>query len=122
MNADTHLEPNSSDPAARPKSGEIDAVTARHLKLMRQEAIFTDGALPACWKALAAALWGVSARCEPCARFYVQKAQKLGATRAEIAEMLAIASVMGGCVGETWAAKAGAAVREDSPESDCCET
>ena len=111
---------------AVPDGGEMVFVanggTARHLKFMRQEAIFSDGVLPARLKALAAALWSVSARCEPCIRFYMQKARELGATREEIGEMLAVASAMGGCVGETWAVKAYSAVRDNLPEAACCET
>lgn len=92
-----------------------------HLQDMRREAIFTDGAVPARLKALAAVLWSVSARCEPCLTFYIQKARELGATDAEVGEFLAIASVMGGCVGEMWALKAFHAA---TPPSDaapgCC--
>lgn len=117
MNADLDTDSGKRGPAAHSESGDVGAVAARHLKLMRQAAIFSDGALPARWKAMAAALWSVSARCESCACFYVHKAQELGATRAEIDEMLAIASVMGGCVGETWAAKASAAVRDGVSET-----
>lgn len=96
--------------------------TARHLKFMRQEALFTDGVLPARLKTLAAALWSVSARCEPCIRFYMQKARELGATREEIGEMLAVASTMGGCVGETWAVKAFSTATADTRDAACCET
>lgn len=108
--------------AAHREFAEVSHSTARHLKFMRQEALFTDGALPARLKTLAAALWSVSARCEPCIHFYMQKARELGATREEIGEMLAIASTMGGCVGETWAAKAFSTVRADMQDAACCET
>ena len=97
-----------------------DARLARHLKVMRQEAIFSDGVLPARIKALAAALWSVSARCEPCIEAYMRKARELGATPEETGEMLAIASAMGGCVGETWANKALTAGR-DLQADRCCE-
>jgi len=94
---------------------------ARHLKVMRQEAIFTDGVLPARIKALAAALWSVSVRCEPCIEAYMSKAWEFGATPEETEEMLAIASAMGGCVGETWADKAMMAA--DNTQGDgCCES
>ncbi|QBR70169.1 carboxymuconolactone decarboxylase family protein [Beijerinckiaceae bacterium] len=86
--------------------GKLTKSTTRHIHAMRQEAIFTDGVLPARFKALAAMLWAISARCEPCAKFYVQQAVKLGATEAELGEILAVASAMGGCVGEMWALKA----------------
>ena len=122
MNTVARSETQDPGLAAHREFGEISHGTARHLKVMRQEAIFSDGVLPARLKALAAALWSVSARCEPCIRFYIQKAHELGATREEIGEMLAIASTMGGCVGETWAVKAWSAVRDNLPEAACCET
>lgn len=86
--------------------GRITQGTARHIGEMRQAAVFSEGAVPARLKALAAMLWAVSARCEPCFQYYVQQAHRLGATKAELGEFLAIASTMGGCVGEMWALKA----------------
>jgi AhpD family alkylhydroperoxidase len=80
--------------------GKVTKGTVRHINQMRQDAIFADGAVPARYKALAATLWAVSARCEPCFKFYVQQARGLGATDAELGEFLAVASTMGGCVGE----------------------
>lgn len=122
MNTVTHSEPNNQELAAHREFAKISHGTARHLKLMRQETLFTDGVLPARVKVLAAALWSISARCEPCIRFYMMKARELGATRDEIGEVLAIASTMGGCVGETWAAKAFSVVSKNFPEAGCCET
>jgi AhpD family alkylhydroperoxidase len=80
--------------------GQITKGTTRHINQMRQDAVFAEGAVPARYKALAAVLWAVSARCEPCFKFYVQQAVRLGATQAELGEFLAVASTMGGCVGE----------------------
>lgn len=99
--------------------------TAAHIEQMRQVSLYADGALSARVKVLAALLWSVSVRCEPCVGHYARKAVELGASREELAEMLAIASAMGGCVGETWALKAFAAVREttlsdDQREEACC--
>lgn len=95
--------------------------TSSHVMRMREEAIFTDGILPAKVKALAATLWGISARCEPCLKFYILKAKKLGATETEVGEMLAVASAMGGCVGEMWALKAYQAFKEGgSTDNSCC--
>jgi AhpD family alkylhydroperoxidase len=100
---------------------KITGRTTTHIQDMRREAIFTDGAVPARLKALAAVLWSVSARCEPCLTFYVLKARELGATDAEIGEFLAIASVMGGCVGEMWALKAFHAMKPAADAgSSCC--
>lgn len=95
--------------------------TASHIQKMRQEAVFTDGVLPAKVKALAAALWGISARCEPCLKFYILKAKELGASDQEVGEFLAVASAMGGCVGEMWALKAYHALKNGSgPKEACC--
>lgn len=100
-------------------------VAASHIEQMRQAVLYTDGALDSRTKVLAALLWSVSARCEPCVAHYARKAVELGASKEELSEMLAVASVMGGCVGETWALKAFAATRtaqEDggSNEEACC--
>lgn len=102
---------------------KISQKTSSHIHAMRQEAIFTNGSVPAKLKALAAAVWGISARCEPCLKFYILKAKELGASEAEVAEFLAIASAMGGCVGEMWALKAYQAFKEDGASDDsCCKT
>jgi len=94
--------------------------TAAHINAMRQQVIFTDGALPARLKALAAALWSINARCEPCIKFYVQKSKELGANEAELGEILALASTMGGCVGEMWALKAYDAYLGTESGGACC--
>jgi len=78
---------------------------SRQIQQMRQAAIFTEGALPARHKALGAMLWSISARCEPCIVYYVQQAATLGATESELGEILAVATTMGGCVGEMWSLK-----------------
>lgn len=118
------IELNAIDPALG-MLGEFAKVTrgtAGHLQRMRHEAIFTDGAISAKMKALAAALWSISARCEPCLKFYILKAKELGATESEIGEILAVAAVMGGCVGEMWALKAfhASSTQNDTPHVSCC--
>jgi AhpD family alkylhydroperoxidase len=112
--------------------GKVTKGTVRHINQMREEAIFADGAVPARFKALAATLWAVSARCEPCIKFYVQQARGLGATEAELGEFLAVASTMGGCVGEMWALKAFKAYKDlataepaaatTKEEASCCSS
>lgn len=95
--------------------------TAAAIQKMRQDVIFSDGRVPARYKVMAAALWAVSARCEPCIRYYIREAAKLGVTEEELGEFLAIGSTMGGCVGEMWALKAFAAYREQgAAEVSCC--
>jgi AhpD family alkylhydroperoxidase len=110
--------------------GQITKGTTRHINQMRQETIFADGAVPARYKALAAMLWAVSARCEPCFKFYVQQAVRLGATKTELGEFLAVSSTMGGCVGEMWALKAFKAYKDlakgepppATEEPSCCSS
>lgn len=68
--------------------------TTAAIHKMRQDVIFTDGKVPAKYKTLAAALWSISARCEPCIRFYIQEAAKLGATEEELGEFLAVGSLL----------------------------
>jgi AhpD family alkylhydroperoxidase len=102
---------------------KVSCGTAAAIQRMRQEAIFTDGQIPARLKALAATLWAVSARCEPCIKYYVQQAARLGATEEELGEFLAVASTMGGCVGEMWALKAYAAYKQEpAGEASCCSS
>ena len=116
-------ELNDIDPALglMAEFSKISHGTSEHLGEMRA-AVFTDGVLPARIKALAAVLWGVSARCEPCLKFYVRRARELGATDAEVGEMLAIAVAMGGCVGEMWALKAfqAASGQSETEGESCC--
>ncbi len=101
--------------------GKLSHGTSQKINAMRQEAIFTDGEIPARVKALSATLWGVCARCEPCLKYYILKAKELGATEAEVTEMLSIASAMGGCVGEMWALKAYQAYKEGgTTDEGCC--
>lgn len=76
------------------------------IEKLRKQTIFTDGQVSAKYKTLGAMLWSISARCEPCIRYYIHQAVKYEATEAEIGEFLAVASTMGGCVGEMWAMKA----------------
>jgi AhpD family alkylhydroperoxidase len=110
--------------------GKLTKDTVRHINQMRQDAIIADGAVPARFKALAAMLWAVSARCEPCFKFYVEQAVRLGANQAELGEFLAVASTMGGCVGEMWALKAFQAYKDlaigepatATEEPSCCSS
>jgi AhpD family alkylhydroperoxidase len=107
--------------------GKLTKGTAKHISAMRQEVIFAEGAVPARLKALAAMVWSISARCEPCLKYYVQQAVRLGATKGELGEFLAVASTMGGCVGEMWALKAFEAYKDielgaaaPAAEPSCC--
>lgn len=60
------------------------------------QASMADGAIDAKTKELIALAIGVTQKCSGCIGFHVQALHKLGATRAEMEEMLAICVYMGG--------------------------
>lgn len=73
-----------------------------------------EGALDKKTKELIAVALSVAARCDPCVGFHTQALVKLGATRAELAETLAMAVYMGGGPSLMYAAKTSAAFDEFS--------
>ena len=60
------------------------------------KAAMAAGALDAKTKELIALAVGVAARCDGCIGFHTQALIKLGVTKAELAEMLGVAVMMGG--------------------------
>ena len=60
------------------------------------QASMADGAISAKHKELIALAIGVTQRCSGCIGFHVKALQKLGATRAELEEMLTVCTYMGG--------------------------
>lgn len=60
------------------------------------QASMAEGALSTKHKELIALAIGVTQRCSGCIGFHVKALQKLGATRAEVEEMLAVCVYMGG--------------------------
>lgn len=73
-----------------------------------------DGALDRKTKELIALSLGVAARCDGCIGFHVQALVKLGVTRAEVEEALAMAVYMGGGPSLMYSANALAAFEEFS--------
>jgi len=78
------------------------------------KAACAEGALDKKTKELIAVALSVAARCDPCVGFHTQALVKLGATRAELAETLAMAVYMGGGPSLMYAAKTSAAFDEFS--------
>ena len=103
------------------KFAKVTGKAVSHIDSLRKEAIFTTGDVPAKYKVLAACLWAIAGRCESCIKFYIMQATKLGATEKEVGEFLAIASTMGGCVGEMWALKAFKAYHDKQGTDSCCQ-
>ncbi|MEO0147038.1 MAG: carboxymuconolactone decarboxylase family protein [candidate division WOR-3 bacterium] len=62
----------------------------------------SDGAISARMKELMMVALSVALRCEPCLRVHLKRALKLGATRAEIAETLAVTLLMNGGPADVW--------------------
>ena len=73
---------------------------------MLAQASMAEGAISAKHKELIALAIGVTQRCSGCIGFHVKALQKLGATRQELDEMLAIAVYMGGGPALMYAAEA----------------
>lgn len=70
------------------------------------QAAMADGAINAKNKELIALAIGISQRCSGCIGFHVKALIKLGATRAELEEMLAVCVYMGGGPSLMYAAEA----------------
>jgi AhpD family alkylhydroperoxidase len=73
-----------------------------------------NGALDKKTKELIALALGVAARCDPCIGFHMQALVKLGVTRPELDETLAVTTYMGGGPSLMYAANAIAAFDEFS--------
>lgn len=74
-----------------------------------------DGALDKKTKELIALALAVAARCDACIGFHTQALVKLGATKAEVEEMLGMAVYMGGGPSLMYAANAISAFEEFAP-------
>lgn len=70
------------------------------------QAAMAEGAISAKHKELIALAIGITQRCAGCIGFHVKALIKLGATRAELEEMLAICAYMGGGPALMYAAEA----------------
>mgnify|MGYP000146057564 CR=1 FL=1 len=75
------------------------------------------GALDAKTKELIAMALSVAARCDPCIGFHTRSLVRLGATRQELDETLAVATYMGGGPSLMYAASAVAAFDEFAREA-----
>ena len=73
-----------------------------------------SGILDSKTKEFIALALSVAARCDPCIGFHMQTLVKLGATRQELAEVLGVATYMGGGPSLMYAASAVAAFEEFS--------
>lgn len=76
------------------------------------QAATKDGALDKKTKELVALALGVAAHCDGCIGFHSQTLHKLGATKAEVAEVLGMAVYMGGGPSLMYAADAMSAFEE----------
>ena len=89
--------------------------TTDFIKRLMPDAL-KDGALSTKVKELITLGIAVSARCDYCIVLHVKKCLEAGATKAEIAETLGVALLMGGGPALTYSAFAAAAVEQFAPE------
>lgn len=124
---ETHMsdsKQNQIDPALDSLKDfvKVSKKSASAIMKMRQEIIFSEGIFSPKMKASMALVWSISAQCEPCLKYYVLKAKELGLREEELGELLAVGSVMGGCVGEMWCLKAYHAFKHaDEMSESCCD-
>ena len=78
----------------------------------------SDGALDRKAKELIALALSVAARCDPCIGFHMQTLVKLGVTRQELDETLAVTTYMGGGPSLMYASNAIAAFEEFSASAE----
>lgn len=90
--------------------------TSKGFSALAQAAI-RDGALDKKTRELIAMALAVAARCDPCLGFHAQALVKLGCTRAEFEDMLAVCVYMGGGPSLMYAANALAAYEEFGGET-----
>ena len=101
------------------KLGELRKSTPEAMKAFNElgRAATAPGALDAKTKELIALALGVASRCDPCIGFHAKALARLGATRQEVDEMLAVVTFMGGGPSLMYAASAAAAFDEFAPAS-----
>jgi AhpD family alkylhydroperoxidase len=81
------------------------------------KASLSDGALTEKTKELIALALGVAAHCDACLGFHAKALARLGATRAEVEEALAVAVYMGGGPSLMYSANALTAFAEFAPQT-----
>jgi AhpD family alkylhydroperoxidase len=87
--------------------------------LVRQnQEVMAHGALPTRVKELIAVALSISTRCEPCLRVNVSRAREAGATPEEVAETIAVATLMEGGPACEWSKRTMAELYSDEPTGD----
>ena len=103
--------------AVSSKLSQLRSSTPEAMKAFNElgRAATAPGALDAKTKELIALALSVAVRCDPCIGFHTKALAKLGATRQELDETLAVATYMGGGPSLMYAASAVAAFDEFAP-------
>lgn len=105
--------------AVSSRLSQLRASTPEVMKTFNElgRAATAAGALDAKTKELIALALSVAVRCDPCIGFHTRTLVKLGATRQEVDETLAVATYMGGGPSLMYAASAVAAFDEFSAKA-----
>jgi AhpD family alkylhydroperoxidase len=98
-----------AEPAKRLREGIPDVIESY---ATMQQAVMTDGALPAKVKELMALAIGATKECDGCIAAHSLGAARQNATEAEVAETMGVVVLMNGGPGTVWGARALAAYRE----------
>lgn len=93
--------PTSQTTPPAPKQEPMAANDPEFMKIFGEQydKTFADGAVPAKYKELAAAVLSIALKCEGCLKYHIKMAISHGATRREIVEILRIGLVAGGSAG-----------------------
>jgi len=79
---------------------ELNEVWKSYLSLV--DGVMAEGALSTKTKELMAVVLSIAGHCEPCIKIHLKRAIKLGATRKEIAEAIAVTLLMMGGPIDVW--------------------
>ncbi len=93
--SDSCKKQNESLVANNKRLGEVAPDVMKALSALGA-ATYPDGALSRKYKELLALAIGIAVRCEGCIAWHVTEAKRRGATREEVAEVIALAIQMGG--------------------------
>ena len=63
---------------------KVSKKSASAISKMRQDVIFSEGTFSPKIKTAMALVWSISAKCEPCLKYYAVKAKELGLTEEEV--------------------------------------
>lgn len=86
--------------------------------LQQNQLVMAEGALSTRVKELIAVALSISTRCEPCLRVHVRRAREAGTTPEEVAETIAVATLMEGGPAYIWSKRTMDELYPEGPTGD----